>query len=572
MAQLLKAGTYKWNNELSFPAEGFSASINFTVSTTYIDTNTEVIAYCSSLEYDTGTPMLYYFLDNYIPNFDANGTIVKAYGNYNLDGLNIWNPHFEEDFHTITVTEDTEVTDDFLTWFTANAKPVITLGNYRFNDVLTKSAQDIYETFDFYAYYCISIRENYSGRVYCTSMKTVVDQDHPFELFYTADALSEKRDQDFFGEAGYSYPYDECVYVEFADGSHEFRYVDGTRTGQFIGLLEDQVVNWSFWEWFSTNTKKQNAEVLGLRRFKTNSYTVFDYTITGQSWWELEQNWIDTDGYLDIWIAPFAFSIQENYISKWIHTISPAITLKRIDSDGNEIPGGSEVGIGLKNRSSRDYDNSIFTITEDNLAQAFAGFGTDMINILAYPNEEVAAWILANTEPVTTAPTLYPITGIWRVKEVPTFPTSKYEDIIEPVYLVVNSVNVYDEELGDVVHYENYVDTVYITSEGIIGGNIWQADPPEHWGLGIGYENGAWIERWGGNMLRVWDFGAEPQYVSEKFWNWMQANTIKNWYDLATLVTASGNYSIKVRAFKNGKYVNEFSDSLPWQYRKEVTT
>lgn len=156
----IKAGTYRFNDVLSVPSNNISADFDFTVSP-YALQLTQEMADGIYLEYgvtiDAGTYIITYHYDGlgwrYINNVDG----ISPYLNYDnqIAKSSPYNPYIEtflsdtatefyevgsgwssdigEDNQTITIPNDTEVSEEFYTWFNANAvqldadKPLATI-------------------------------------------------------------------------------------------------------------------------------------------------------------------------------------------------------------------------------------------------------------------------------------------------------------------------------------------------------------------------------------------------------------------------------------------------------------
>ena len=120
---IIKASAYKFNDELTDPSvypltQAVKFKRTYWVDKKYTDEFAEIRVIADR----NGYPELYY------------DDISACFAGYR------WTTNwFGYDYHYIIVTEDTEVTDDFYAWFSANATvvPLIEAGAYRFNDKLT---------------------------------------------------------------------------------------------------------------------------------------------------------------------------------------------------------------------------------------------------------------------------------------------------------------------------------------------------------------------------------------------------------------------------------------------------
>lgn len=153
---LLKAGTYRFNDVLEFPYNDIEQNINFTMSVTDYAYNTgDYVVYCSSMTFQgtnhqTGLDC---FIDHTVPSsvFDSSPM------NMNFEG--VWSTTaWGEGIKSVTITEDTEVIDEFGTTFIANTNynevnPSLKIGETRlFNNTITgvnESETVIHDSFRF---------------------------------------------------------------------------------------------------------------------------------------------------------------------------------------------------------------------------------------------------------------------------------------------------------------------------------------------------------------------------------------------------------------------------------------
>lgn len=135
---LIKAGTYRFNDviETTYRAD---ADINFTFAGYNAEYGINITAYCDSISSGyTGEAGGYsvepsYHLVSTSPDIGMESTYYIVYGSDSG-----WeNDTYGMDLQTITVTEDTEVSEEFYAWFMANTVEQKQIsGVWRFKDVL----------------------------------------------------------------------------------------------------------------------------------------------------------------------------------------------------------------------------------------------------------------------------------------------------------------------------------------------------------------------------------------------------------------------------------------------------
>lgn len=134
---IIKAGTYRFNDVLTRPNGVITQDVNFTCKAS-VEGVGEISAVCSNIWVNPGdgtwsTPDLKYTVVQTTPDvgLPSGAGIVVHWAE---DGF--WNNQYGGEFlQTITITEDTEVSDEFAEWFNENAKIYTTVsGTWIIND------------------------------------------------------------------------------------------------------------------------------------------------------------------------------------------------------------------------------------------------------------------------------------------------------------------------------------------------------------------------------------------------------------------------------------------------------
>lgn len=123
---MIKAGTYRFNDVLGVPNSNITQAVNFTTSPAYDEnlTPTEgTMAWTSITLEGTVTPQV---------SYAGNAGSFAVYNGHNDYCWNYFNlvlgvSVLDERIQTITIPEDTEVSDEFEPWFTANTKRLSTI-------------------------------------------------------------------------------------------------------------------------------------------------------------------------------------------------------------------------------------------------------------------------------------------------------------------------------------------------------------------------------------------------------------------------------------------------------------
>lgn len=179
-----------------------------------------------------------------------------------VDGNEYWGSVIEQGDNIITITHDQDVTDEFYTWFTANAKPVIKAGTYKFNDVLTNA----YDVPEFNAWHIkipfhtdVTSASYGTHRAYCDQLYFYFNDDAGNEF---VESSFNVVSCDILEQVGHPLPSSTFVYVE---GSWKTEYGEGIQT---ITITEDTAVSAEFYNWFAENAVEQ--DVTGTWVFNAN--------------------------------------------------------------------------------------------------------------------------------------------------------------------------------------------------------------------------------------------------------------------------------------------------------------
>lgn len=120
----IKAGTYRFADVLTFPTEGMLVYIDCTQSFTY-----EGVSYTATSDAISVSNFesLMVNVTGITPTLDAISTgIVYLYNIGGISGVDGWQyAPYGVDLQTITIPSDSEVSDEFYEWFTANAVEVV---------------------------------------------------------------------------------------------------------------------------------------------------------------------------------------------------------------------------------------------------------------------------------------------------------------------------------------------------------------------------------------------------------------------------------------------------------------
>lgn len=123
---LIKAGTYRFNDVLSAPSSPnavIEQTVNFNVDVeNVLGDGLEYTAFCTSIHVESAGVSLY--VSSVIPeNADLSN---KQYALYFFEDVGYgvgWLPYYGDKVQTITIPKDTDTTDEFGVWFTANTNP-----------------------------------------------------------------------------------------------------------------------------------------------------------------------------------------------------------------------------------------------------------------------------------------------------------------------------------------------------------------------------------------------------------------------------------------------------------------
>lgn len=154
---LIKAGTYRFNNELSAPSAELEQEIGFTCAS-YSDTfASNLSAVCLGLYVDAD--YMLYAVSSTEPDLTDYGITYPLsmfiYAFHDIEISNEthakgWNAKFDKGIQTITIHKDIDASDEFGTWFYANVKEQKQIsGKWRWNDVLSVPSVDLEQAVEF---------------------------------------------------------------------------------------------------------------------------------------------------------------------------------------------------------------------------------------------------------------------------------------------------------------------------------------------------------------------------------------------------------------------------------------
>ena len=270
---VIKAGTYRFNDELTIPDEAVSEEVWFTAN---IGADSSILAECLNINVatiygETGVKLAYY-----VYNLDPNpGFEVPNLYDVHTTTHGWYTDSYGEGIQTITVPYDQDVSDEFDVWFKANTKRVIEVdeiptqnintnaiyktyeylnidnadpatikaGTYRFNDVLTVSNSNITQAVNFTT--SPAYDENFTpteGTMVWTSI--TVEGTYTPQVSYTGNAG---------GVPVYNGTNDYCWnYFNLVLGASVL-----DERIQTITVTEDADVSDEFGTWFAANAKQR---------------------------------------------------------------------------------------------------------------------------------------------------------------------------------------------------------------------------------------------------------------------------------------------------------------------------
>lgn len=268
---IIKAGTYRFNDVISAPSDGFVIELEFTSKITIpknilnqfvlqgadVSNLSPSLIKCDVLYVDYGYiddgpiyPSIDYNTYEYEGYAVVNGEIINAEyiigPTFNLvspETEGKWSDYLGESIQTITIPNDSEVSAEFYEWFTANAVEQKQIsGKWKFNDVLSAPSEALYQEVVFETSPAIS--ETAGGLVDGTmtwNIFEVVLEDGVMGVLYAPNVNS-------------SYP-------PFYDSRYGWDYwAAGTGNDDFKGFgqtinfgTEPQTVSAEFYNWLTEN-------------------------------------------------------------------------------------------------------------------------------------------------------------------------------------------------------------------------------------------------------------------------------------------------------------------------------
>ena len=237
---IIKAGTYRFNDVLVGDFFGEQIidfmCLGYKFSSMYLgwtDTGDNIRLY--NLDYRS-----IYFLE--YPNFSVSAYLQGEWLIHDSLGIS-------EVGNVITVTADTEVTEEFSTWFNANTvevKPIIKAGTYRFNDVIVDSpnnnGDDVFLYNDL-PFTCTLTNPYGTFTGYCTGIKAQNHYIDGAEIYYNLETIE---------------PPTPLIDVPNSDFNvyRDSWSIDYGETFQVITVTADTEVTDEFATWFSANTEE----------------------------------------------------------------------------------------------------------------------------------------------------------------------------------------------------------------------------------------------------------------------------------------------------------------------------
>lgn len=232
---VIKAGTYRFNDVLTIPVDPVSAEIIFTCN---IGEDGSVLAECLGFvmavsDFDSVGKPMGISLDYYVNSLEPNPgfEVPDEYTVYFADSTRNkrwYTDSYGEGIKTITIPNDTEVSAEFLEWFSANAAPVAehtVSGVWKFKDTTTTPA-------DAYMSIFADVRFMSNGKEYI-KLERYAGSTHDDMKYWYSDA-----EYDLAFETGDS----DSYLNDWA--SEEYKTIS------FVG---EQTVSAEFYEWLLSN-------------------------------------------------------------------------------------------------------------------------------------------------------------------------------------------------------------------------------------------------------------------------------------------------------------------------------
>lgn len=261
---IIKAGTYRFNDELSKPYGNYMQSINFTISVAgnlakcdsmnllhYVSTNSDVNYEAVEVKYNVVDCDAFVSLGEELPVLCYVYECV-----YGATGGTGWSTNYGdvEGLQLVTILKDSDVTEEFATWFTANTKEQKQIsGKWKFNDVLTRPSVNLNENVNFeFPFIDLLSHQDVIAKGYNIHTGRGIDESEDYywgSLFYRciltfSGGSSFDQNRDVYGEE------DEQMVWSTGDATEEINYqiVDFGSNPQNVSVV--------FYDWVTTNAKQ----------------------------------------------------------------------------------------------------------------------------------------------------------------------------------------------------------------------------------------------------------------------------------------------------------------------------
>lgn len=512
----IKKGTYRLNDEITFPSgvDALVGTFNFSCDGK-IEYDSEGVGYFISegttdfteFKIENSSRMLYYKPSTSV------GLLIRIpayWDEYKWDGFySAWQDGDEslKGFgQTIHVEADSEVSEEFYTWFTANAVEqktfVIKAGTYKFNDVVTIPEMNIYQTINFF----VTDAPNHS--LLGISVGDFGNyEDHFYRVYYTP----------FVVDTSYG-----IVYSDGAGWASSDYGVDL----QTVTVTEDTEVSAKFYEWCTANAVEVSNTVTlkaGTYRFNdvlTGDFDNLSQDITFEYNYEFVVSQDEVAKYNAI-LGELGDVVATTYNVKTICTWMGGTEVETFGYRHSEaVTTPVSVGLSVLFSLNSSYDGSS---THQFHSDEWRNEGAKTITI---PNDtEVSAefltWFTANTVEQKQ------LSGIWKwtvtecfIGSVPAYNFDKTdESVLETVF----------KEYGVKIqptyaNWDGYLFVVLGLTADLVYNDIGEAAIIFQCQVGddIGY---ATLDDHNAiSTLPTINFGTEPQYVSVEFYNWLTEN------------------------------------------------
>ena len=519
---IIKAGTYRFNdvltqlttihpetgyNEVSLPftftsnlgVEGYKNTL-FRCSKIYQEPRTEEeidisgvgsLAFTAVASTPDLTPLGYtYPMESYV--WEPEG--------WRMDGA-----------QTITVTADTEATEEFATWFNANTvevKPIIKAGTYRFNDVIVGSPNNNGDDVFLYnnlPFTCTLINPYGTFTGYCTGIKAQNHYIDGVEIYYSVETIE---------------PPTPLIDVPNSDFNvyRDSWSIDYGETFQVITVTADTEATDKFATWFSANTVEVAKPVIKAGTYKFNDVlTVIPYetfsleSITDKRYWIVENHGLDIKPVVvgqDGMVATLTrFSLANTFGDVYIDG-EPKEFFDRITCsailDGQELAMSVEVELF--------YGTTFTVLTEQEVSPEFYD------------------WFIANAVEVVEGKQ---ISGKWKFSDVLTRPSANlnenvnfefpFIDLLSHQDVIAKGYNIHTGRGIDESEDYYWGSLFYKCILTFSGGDsfdqnrvvYYEDDEQMVWSKGDATEE---------VNYQIIDFGSEPQTVSAEFYEWFTSN------------------------------------------------